>query len=189
MAEDKSTDVLMMFVRKGNPIPASCRTLFTPGARADADTLLDGFKPGCFFEIQDIDLDIKGPSAKEHRSGRTRQGVQLNEISVTRQIDTASMVLMQSCIDAQDFDSASIIKRRAVGGSLESGQPYLRLDFDGVLITGIDWTDEHVVKETCTFITRGVQVRYRPQSASGALGGVSQAKWSMNGAPDRDAEG
>ncbi len=180
MAEDKSSDVLMMFTLKGKPVPASCQTQFTAAALKDPNSLLYGFKEGCFFEIEDIDLDVSGPSSDEQTTGKSRQGVQLSDISVTRQIDKASMVLMQSLIDAQDFDSASIVKRRAVGGSAESGQPYLRFDFNGVLITKINWADQHVVKETCTFITRGVQVLYRPQNADGSLGVAAQAEWKMS---------
>ena len=179
MAEDKSTDVLMMMVMYGSPIQASCTTEFRQDKYDYDDELLDGFVPGGFFEVQDIDLDVTAPSPTKQAAGQSKAGVQLGDVTITRLIDEASMRLMQACINAEGFDSAAIIKRRATGGSLQSGEAYMRIDFTGVLITKIDWTDQHIVQEKCTFITRQVQVRYRPQSASGALGPVSSATWLL----------
>ncbi len=179
MADDKSTDVLMFMVIDGFPVPASCTTQFTADAYDSDDELLDGFVPGGFFEVHDIDLDLTAPSPNKQAAGQSKAGVQLGDVTITRLIDKASMRLMQACINAEGFDSAAIIKRRATGGSLESGEAYMRIDFTGVLITKIDWTDQHIVQEKCTFITRQVQVRYRPQSASGILGPVSSASWVL----------
>jgi type VI protein secretion system component Hcp len=187
MAQDKSTDVLMMMVLNGEPIPASCQTLFNLGSIAQADSLIKDFQPGCYFEVQDIDLELSAPAPNQQGGGGSgggggggssgasnAAGVQLNEVTITRQIDIASMVLMNCCIGTQGFDSATIIKRRAAGGLVEAGQAYLRIDFDGVLITKIDWTDQHIVQEKITFITRGLQVVYRPQMADGSLGQKTQ---------------
>jgi type VI protein secretion system component Hcp len=174
MAVDHSTDVLMMMVLDGQPLKASCQTQFDPLSVEDPNSLVYDFKPGCFFEIQDIDLELTAPTPDAHAGDTSKGGVQLNEISVTRQIDIASMALMRACIGTQGFDSASIVKRRAGGGSAESGQAYLRVDFNGVLITKIDWSDEHVVKEKITFITRGLQMLYRAQLADGTLSTKTQ---------------
>ena len=179
MADDKSTDVLMMMVLNGVPVQASCTTEFADDAYDSDDELLDGFIPGGFFEVQDIDLDLTAPSPTKQAAGQSKAGVQLGDVTITRLIDQASMRLMQACINAEGFDSAAIIKRRATGGSLESGEAYMRIDFTGVLITKIDWTDQHIVQEKCTFITRQVQVRYRPQAPSGLLGPVSSATWIL----------
>ena len=187
--QDQSSDVLMMMILNGKPVPASCQTIFASDSVDQDDSLIDDFVPGCFFEIQDVDIELTSPSPEKQVAGAAGHtaaapgaagggaaagGVQLNEISITRQIDIASMVLMKCCIGTQGFDSASIVKRRAAGGSMEAGQAYLRFDFDGVLITKIDWTDQHVVQEKITFITRGLEVMYRPQMADGTLGQKTQ---------------
>jgi len=180
MAKDESTDILMMFMQNsGKPLPASSQTKISSKAANDPNSLVYDFEAGCYFEIDNIDLDVSAPSSDDQTVGKSRQGVQIRDITITRQIDRASMVLMQACIDAQDFAGASIVKRRAVGGGSESGHAYLRIDFDGVLIIKVDWSDEHVVKETITFITRGVTVQYRPQKPDGSLDTVAQAAWTM----------
>jgi type VI protein secretion system component Hcp len=174
----------MMLVLKGQPIPAECGTYFSAQSMAEANSLLYGFKPGGYFEIDDVELGFNWQQA-DLQSGSTNQSIDMGTISVTRTIDRASAVIMQCCFNCITLDSATIIKRRAAGKAglstqiMESGATYLRLDFTGVLITAVDWSDQQVVTEKCTFVARQVQVQYRPQEASGKLGAKSGAKWAM----------
>jgi type VI protein secretion system component Hcp len=116
------------------------------------------------------------------RSGRgnqTKYPVSVQPISFTRSIDRASTELLHYCIKSISFDSASLVKRKAAGGGI-AGEPYLRLDFTGVLITDVSWTNDDPVKETCKFISRAITVQYRPQLPDGTLGAVRHGFWSMN---------
>jgi type VI protein secretion system component Hcp len=104
--------------------------------------------------------------------------VNVNPITFTRPIDRSSPVLLQHCIKCTSFDSASLVKRKSAG-SAAAGEPYLRMDFVGVLITQVDWSNDDPVKETCTFISRSITVRYRPQLPDGSLGIIRPGFWSM----------
>ena len=104
--------------------------------------------------------------------------VDIKPISFKRSIKSSSALLIQSCIDCVYFDSATLIKRKPTG-SAAAGEAYLRLDFTGVLVTGVDWSDGDEVKETCTFICRGVTIGYRPQLPNGSLGAVTSGFWSV----------
>ena len=177
MADDKSSDVLMMLVLNGQAISADCRSAVSYEFGFSDDMLMDGFEEGYFFEIGDLALQMTAPAPDGKSTGRQSAGVHLEDISVTRQIDRASMGIMDNCINAVGFDSATIVKRRAGGGGAVSGLAYVRYDFTGVLITKIDWTDEHIVKERITFITRALTVQYRPQMTDGDLGDISQAQF------------
>jgi type VI protein secretion system component Hcp len=113
------------------------------------------------------------------RSGKSvPYAVDLKPVEFTRSIDKSSTTLIQSCIDCVPFDSASLIKRKAAGSSA-AGEVFLRLDFIGVLVTGVDWSNDVEVQEKCSFICRGVTVSYRPQLPDGTLGGTIAKFWSM----------
>lgn len=104
--------------------------------------------------------------------------VDLRPVQFTRKIDSASSILLQSCIDCTSFDSVSLVKRKAAGGKA-AGEAFLRMDFIGVLVTSMDWENDEEVKETCEFICRSVTISYRPQLPSGKLGAVVSGFWSM----------
>ena len=180
MADDKTTDMIMKFVVGGSAIAAESLTtlnkdLFSP----DQFSMLFDFQEGSFFEIDDINLGVKKPAATS-TAGAPQQGAatDLGTIEVTRRIDKASLRLLDCCFNAKTLTSATVVKRRASGGAA-SGEPYLRIDFDGVLITEIGWDDSEVVKEKCSFICRSMKFKYRPQAASGELGKVRYAEWKQ----------
>jgi hypothetical protein len=55
---------------------------------------------------------------------------------------------------------------------------HLRIDFDTVLVTKVDWSDDNEeVKEDCTFICRKIFIQYRPQLPNGKLGAVVSGTW------------
>ncbi len=116
------------------------------------------------------------------RSGRggVKYPVSVQPITITRPIDKSSPRLLQFCIDTTSFDSVSVVKRKAAG-TLQAGEPYLRLDFVGVLIQDISWSNDQPVKETTKLISRAITVRYRPQLPNGDLGVPKIGFWNMFG--------
>ncbi len=114
------------------------------------------------------------------RTGRAHKKYPVNvqPITFSRPIDRASNLLLQHCIKCTSFDSATLVKRKAAG-SAAAGEAYLRMDFTGVLITNIDWSNDEPIKETCKFISRAITVRYRPQLPDGTLGIIRPGFWSM----------
>ena len=113
------------------------------------------------------------------RAGKSLQyPVDLQPSSFTRPIDSASTIMMQDCIDCFSYERASLIKRKAAGGAA-AGEVFLRIDFIGVLVINIDWSDDDEVSETCHFISRSITISYRPQLPDGTLGAVVPGFWSM----------
>jgi type VI protein secretion system component Hcp len=113
------------------------------------------------------------------RAGKAyKYPVEMQPVSFTRSIDRSSTTLIQSCINCEPFDSAALIKRKAAGG-VAAGEVFLRLDFLGVLVVGVDWSDDAQVQETCHFICRAVTISYRPQLPDGSLGFPKVKFWSM----------
>jgi len=109
-------------------------------------------------------------------------GVDMDPFEFTRAIDKASSILWKYCIDRINYDSATLIKRKAAGGKA-SGEIFLRIDFTKVLMIGIDWNNEDPIKEKCKFISRAVTIHYLPQLPDGSLGRALRAFWTMN--PDK----
>lgn len=110
--------------------------------------------------------------------GGAKYPVSVQPINITRPIDKSSPVLMRYCIATESFDRVSVVKRKAAG-STNAGEPYLRLDFKGVLIRDVSWTNDEPVKEVTQLISRAITVRYRPQLLSGKLGAPVVGFWSM----------
>ena len=182
MAEGKTTDLLMMFLDgTGKPITTDCQTQIIPDPK-----MMGGFVSAqngglaTFFEIDDVDLgfDLK---PEDPSSEMKSYGLDLGDVSVDRLIDRASPLLLKAALTPTPLAGAAIVKRRA-SGSTQSGEAYMRLDFTGVLITKIDWSDGDMVKEKITFIYRKIQMQYRPQTASGRQLNAISGRWPAAGA-------
>lgn len=105
--------------------------------------------------------------------------VDMQPVDFTRIMDTASTLLFKAMVECETLPEVSIVKRKAVG-STNSGGCYLRLDFEKVLVTKLEWKDnEQIIIETGSFIYRKVTIRYRPQKFDGGLGNVIQSTWTM----------
>lgn len=200
MAKEESSDLIMMFVLDRRPIPAESRTnLLVKGP--SADPMLTGFEKGRMFEItkfsfgadaagKDDDADKarprSGSAAAPVPGGAQGRGAAkpqkspsgIRNVTFSRNIDSASTILLQKCIDSVSYDRVTLVKRRAVGGDA-TGEVFLRFDFVGVLVVNMDWSDDDEVEESCEFIWRSVTIRYRPQLPDGSLGAIVPAFWSM----------
>jgi hypothetical protein len=119
--------------------------------------------------------------AKYILEGSLNYPIDVQEISISRQMDMASPVLLDSCLHLTPFTKAVIVKRKVVGGVSEDNlvhhRGFLRLDFDKPLITSVEWEDGEVVKEKLKFICRGFKVTYRPQNNDGTLGSEVPMNW------------
>jgi type VI protein secretion system component Hcp len=123
-------------------------------------------------------LKAKKTSVGRQLDGRIYPG-DIKPISFTKMMDTASVSLFDYCANIKMFQSASLIKRKAAGTE-ESGITFLRMDFGRVLVTGIDWSEDHVVTETVTFICRSVTINYRQQQDPGSMQYLRSAGfWSL----------
>ncbi len=119
--------------------------------------------------------------AKYVLEGFNKYPLDIQEISVSRQMDKASPILLDNCLKLTPFKKAVIVKRKVVGGSGDSNmhhRGFLRLEFEKPLITSVEWEDGEVVKEKLKFVCRGLTVSYRPQNNDGTLGDEVPMSWT-----------
>ena len=114
------------------------------------------------------------------RSGlKVKYPLDIQPITFEKPADVSSKWLIESCIHSTSYRSATIIKRKPMGREA-SGEVYLRIDFSGVLVIKVDWADEDdYIKETVSFIARGITMSYRPQTSASTLGPIVSGFWSM----------
>lgn len=116
---------------------------------------------------------IQGLSVKAG-PGQTIYPVSFDEVAIEGQINSSSPILMQSCFSTKTLNQVTIVKRKTAGvGSAIGNIPYLRVDFDDVLITDLSWKlDDHTVSEDFKFVYRTITLKYRPQNNDGTPGVV-----------------
>jgi type VI protein secretion system component Hcp len=190
MAE-KTTDILMMITKNGNGIPAECSaTIDTtdPMMKGFVDGQffeIDDFDFG--ISLTDSDESTKQrtpqqggapvPQAAPKTGGRfskwiqglgaTAYTIEMEPFGFSKQIGTSSIPLFYSCFQTKSFDSATVVMRKS-GGVFDSDTglaavPFLRIDFNAVLIVALDWDGGEIVKEKCKFVCRKVAVQYCQQ--------------------------
>jgi type VI protein secretion system component Hcp len=108
--------------------------------------------------------------------GSARYPLEVEPVSFTRLMDQASTVLFEGLCKSQTFASATIVRRMSTGDGA-GGKAYLRLDFTDVMIVGLDWDEEDVIKEKYKFVCRGVKVQFRPQASDGSLAAAISGVW------------
>ena len=204
MAGDADTGDLLMAVypTMGQAITGQSSSQLTPPS-----PLLAGFYPGKVFEISNFKFSVQAlkedetqKAIRDSLSGRAEQNPQLNAlakvfaankpastgeaqscpvqpVSFERPIDSASATLLQLCINCKTLYGAVVVKRKPAGG-IAAGETYLRMEFIGILITNITMTNSDPVMENTTFISRAVNVKYRPQLPDGSLGAIVNGFWS-----------
>jgi type VI protein secretion system component Hcp len=207
MAESKGIDVLMKVVitAKSLAMEAENQTELEPVDQGDS--MLDDFKSGYFCELREFDFSagVESLIKKDKQTGPTpppepdddiqtsvarsqwkrslsrRKGefVDMQPVGYTRIMDSSSPLLFKALADCTTVASITIVKRKGAGATT-AGRGYLRLDFEEVLMTKLDWKDsEHVMLENGTFIYRKLTIKYLSQKPDGTLVPGSSANWLM----------
>jgi type VI protein secretion system component Hcp len=109
---------------------------------------------------------------------------EVDKFQFERLIDSASMTLFEACCGSQTFKNVIFVKRVSMGGD-KPGRAFLRIDFDKVMVTSLNWDDGDMLNETCEFICRGFRIQYRRQQADGTLLEPISVEWHYQ----RDALG
>ncbi len=190
-----NSDVLMMLCQQaGSPIQAECQAKL--GSKDDLLTMSPGFVVGKFFELESFSLNIAAEpsdatgtdSTKPVKIGRgtTWSAGMLNPVTCVRAVDNASPLLFEQCGKAGKFVSATIVRRKVIGGGLtQQGSrlvsttqqdqdsflmAYMRIDFDDVVIMDLNWeSNDEMIKETIKFVCSSATVQYRQQLAAGSV--------------------
>ena len=198
-------DILMKVTKDGDPDGDNLIDGDSQTAIDAKDELYKGFKSGKFFEILNFNFGIslmdedvgaattnssgqeivydgkfknfmKGQSAKTN-GGQLLYPVVFDEILVERKVDRATPLMFENCFRTKPFTRISIIKRKNAGDGDTSGMiPFLRVDFDDVLITDISFSiADDTIAEDLKFVYRKLTFRYRPQNNDGSPGVVVNA--------------
>lgn len=199
MADAPKTDTVMKFQLKGNPVFAECTLDVTKG-----DDLMDGFRPALagvrgsyanFFEVHDFDFNMSikegdnnkespgpgispGPFARWRSATPTeykdiKYPVEFDKFSFKKTVDRASPIFFENCCKSITFDSATVVKRLSQGGDRPS-LGFMRMDFTTVLLTGLDWSDGELIKESCDFICQKLKITLRTPAIDGTISSAGE---------------
>ena len=145
------------------------------------DDLMKGFANGKVFEVSDFSFDVEqvlniGSATQGAGAGK----ITFNPFTFSRPTDRASPLFFTMCCAGTHFAQISLAMRKATGAD-GSGKCYLRFDFALAAVKTVSWSGsdgDESTKEEVTFEYGALQIRYKPQDETGALGNAIPAVWS-----------
>jgi type VI secretion system secreted protein Hcp len=118
-------------------------------------------------------------SGSAHVGGGAGAGkVNVQDISVTKYVDSASPKLMKACADGSHFDEATLTVRKAGGTPVE----YIKIKMSEVFVTSLSTGGsggEDRLTENLSLNFAKVNVDYTPQDAKGAAGTAIPFGWNI----------
>jgi type VI secretion system secreted protein Hcp len=152
---------------------------------------LDGVKGESQDKSHTKEIDILGWSWGMSNSGSAHVGggagsgkVSVQDLSVTKYLDSSSAQIMLSCCEGTHFGSALLTVRKAGG---DKPVEYLTIKLQEVLITsvstGASGGDDRLT-ENVTLNFAKVKVEYLPQEAKGGKGNMIPFGWNIAGNDD-----
>jgi type VI secretion system secreted protein Hcp len=119
-------------------------------------------------------------SGSAHVGGGAGSGkVSVQDLSVTKYIDSSSAKIMLSCCDGTHFDTALLTVRKAGGADPVE---YVKINLQEVLITSVatggEGGDDRLT-ENVTLNFAKVKVEYLPQEAKGGKGNMIPFSWDI----------
>ena len=119
-------------------------------------------------------------SGSAHVGGGAGSGkVSVQDLSVTKYLDSSSAKIMLSCCDGTHFDTAVLTVRKAGG---EKPVEYVTIKLHEVLITSVatggDGGNDRLT-ENVTLNFAKVKVEYLPQEAKGGKGNMIPFSWDI----------
>lgn len=189
---------------KGSPLAGESRTVVdAKNDTLVTNQTYGDFKFGSYSEVDSLEFGLSlsdtssssnttvrnedGTSEVQYKFEKFIQGIDIKPaggtsiypplfdvVTVTRNMDRMSPILLQRCFKTQPLYSVSFLKRLATGtGNNVNYISFLRIDFDNALITDISWgTGQNTMTETLKFVYRKINMQYRPQDNKGTPGSV-----------------
>jgi type VI secretion system secreted protein Hcp len=118
-------------------------------------------------------------SGSAHVGGGAGAGkVNVQDLSVTKYVDSASPKLMKACSDGSHFDEATLTVRKAGGTPVE----YIKIKMSEVFVTSLSTGGsggEDRLTENLSLNFAKVNVDYTPQDAKGAAGTAIPYGWNI----------
>jgi type VI secretion system secreted protein Hcp len=137
------------------------------------------------------EIDILGWSWGMTNSGSAHVGggagsgkVNVQDVNVTKYLDSSSAKIMLSCCDGTHFETAVLTVRKAGG---EKPVEYVTIKLQEVLITsvttGASGADDRLTENVSLNFAK-VKVEYLPQEAKGGKGNMIPFSWDIAGNDD-----
>lgn len=118
-------------------------------------------------------------SGSAHVGGGAGAGkVNVQDLSVTKYVDSSSPKLMKACADGSHFDEATLTVRKAGGSPVE----YIKVKMTEVFVTSVSTGGsggEDRLTENVSLNFATVNVDYTPQDAKGAAGTAIPFGWKI----------
>ena len=105
--------------------------------------------------------------------------VSVQDISITKYIDSATHSLVDACCNGKHFDEATVIVRKAGG---EKPLEYLKISMKQVLVSSISTGGsggEDRLTENVSLNFGQFKLEYTPQTAKGSSGGSLSAEYNI----------
>ena len=107
--------------------------------------------------------------------GEIKYPFKVDEVKFDRSIDRASTTLFTYAARVESFAKVSLVKRKVTG---KLGlRAFMRMDFEEVLLTKIQFKNDDPVAEECSFIFRKLMLLYSIQNSDGSLADPIQVPW------------
>jgi type VI protein secretion system component Hcp len=173
-------DSFSMSAQSDDKSPAEIRSdIVKQNAKAAKTPPAKGQKPTPVMAPGDLTNEVNKQVAAQ-------KGPPVKEITFKRSVDTSSQDFLTNVSIGKGYQRATKTTPKATGGKNDqqkeiAADVYLRIDFDLVLVTKVDWSDDdEEVTEDISFICRKITITYRPQLPDGTLGATLQGLWEWD---------
>jgi type VI secretion system Hcp family effector len=121
-------------------------------------------------------LDTAAGTETDNQSGDTStHSPELKPIQVTKQVDSASPMIMQSMTIGTIFEDVWIWQKKSGGSKTKSGEYFWMIHLENVNISDCTWTaDDSGLNESLTLTYQKIDVEYKKQLHTGELDKKSQ---------------
>lgn len=142
----------------------------------EGETTDDKMKANKAFEL--TSYSFGGYNQQNIGSGTSGAGAgkgEYNQLSITKDVDRASMTLFQNMLSGAHFEKAFVLIRRAGGDQIN----FLEINMLKVFVANIDWSGSGgMLNESVVFGAGSIETKYTPQKADGKADTPVAALWS-----------
>ena len=117
-----------------------------------------------------------GHEGREDAGGSGAGRARFRDFHFTMRVNKASPQLFLATVSGKHIKEATLSVRRAAKAQLE----YLKIKFTDLLVTSFEEAGGgDAPEEMVAFAFGRIELEYRPQQATGALGGAIKAGWNL----------
>ena len=134
------------------------------------------------FEINSYGFGVENVATIGSKSGGAGAGKANFEVfEISKNIDSASPVLFQCCVQGVHFGTVGLALRKSGGGS-DSAEPYLIYEFKLVFLNSVKWSGsgDDPPEESISFAYGAMTIKYHPHKPDGTMDTTAEiGLWSQ----------